>query len=201
MYSHSKANLFEFTGGLMLRNTPLNMNSIRSINLIISALLTLMDQKPYNKISISDITTKAGVVRSTFYAHFTTKEDVLSYHIFNIFNSKFESHHDSQKLKDSDFVKVYFKIWGEQIELLKLLQENDLLLILNQLDGHFELICKSHFSSNDTCLSEAAIKYSNAFYTDAMASVLKRWVKTGMKESIEEITDIFMELATYDYSS
>lgn len=173
MYSHIITNVFEFIGDLMLRHDPMNMNSKRSINLLIEALLALMNQKPYKKITISEITTQAGVVRSTFYAHFTTKEDVLSYHIFEIFKLKYESTRRKENLNDSAFIEHYFDIWGEQVDLLKQLNENDLLMILNQLDSHFEFICESYFSSDDTCLSKEAMKYANAFYADTLASILK----------------------------
>lgn len=184
----------------MLRQDPMNMNSIRSINLIIDALLALMNEKEYRKITISEITAKAGVVRSTFYAHFTTKEDVLSYHIFEIFKNKYTAYQMADGFKDSEFIKLYFEIWGEHVEFLKQLKENNLLMVLNQLDNHFEFICQSFLASSNSGLSKTAIKYANAFYADAMASVLRRWIITGMEETIEELTEVLIELVTYEYS-
>lgn len=61
----------------MLKQAPINMNAQRSIDLIVEALLKLMAHKAFDKISISELTREAGVVRNTFYAHFETKEDVL----------------------------------------------------------------------------------------------------------------------------
>jgi len=183
----------------MLRHNPINMNSKRSISLLTLALLDLMDKKDYKKISVSEITNHAGLVRSTFYAHFTSKEDIISNYLLEILQTKFSDYSSKGLLSDSDFIRGYFSMWGEQVDLLKKLMDNDLLLILNQLDTHFEVICHSYFSSQDTCLSQVTMKYANAFYADALASVLKQWVKTGMKESVEDLTDIFLELATYEY--
>ena len=50
----------------------------RSRKHLIEALLTLMQKKPLQKISVRDITEKAMVNRSTFYAHYTDKYDLFT---------------------------------------------------------------------------------------------------------------------------
>ena len=50
----------------------------RSRKHLIQALLTLMKDKPFQKISVRNITEEAMVNRSTFYAHFTDKYDLFS---------------------------------------------------------------------------------------------------------------------------
>lgn len=42
-----------------------------------TALLQLMEIKPLSRISITEITKKAGVSRITFYRHYTSKEDIF----------------------------------------------------------------------------------------------------------------------------
>lgn len=49
----------------------------RSRKYLIEALLMLMQDQPLQKISVRDITDKAMVNRSTFYAHFTDKYDLF----------------------------------------------------------------------------------------------------------------------------
>lgn len=41
------------------------------------ALLELIEERDYDRITIQDITDRADVGRSTFYSHFTSKEDLL----------------------------------------------------------------------------------------------------------------------------
>jgi AcrR family transcriptional regulator len=40
-------------------------------------MLKLMDEKPYEKISVRDITDKAGIARQTFYYNYDDKDDVV----------------------------------------------------------------------------------------------------------------------------
>lgn len=44
---------------------------------IYTAMLLLMEQKSYDKITVTDITKKAGVSRMSFYRNFDSKDDVL----------------------------------------------------------------------------------------------------------------------------
>ena len=49
----------------------------RTRTLLYDALIALIRCKPYDQITIEDILRKADVGRSTFYAHFTSKDDLL----------------------------------------------------------------------------------------------------------------------------
>ena len=44
-----------------------------------SSLLELMLEKDYSKISIGEIAKNAGVDRSSYYRHFKSKEDIISF--------------------------------------------------------------------------------------------------------------------------
>ena len=48
--------------------------------------MLLLDEKPYGKISISDITKKAGIARQTFYRNYHNKDDIVSEYLMNTFN-------------------------------------------------------------------------------------------------------------------
>ena len=52
-------------------------SSIRSKQMIKEALLSLMIEKPFDRISITDIVKKADINRGTFYAHYANTSDVL----------------------------------------------------------------------------------------------------------------------------
>ncbi len=52
-------------------------SSLRSKALIKRALLEMMQEKVFEKISVSDIVRKADINRGTFYAHFKDPQDVM----------------------------------------------------------------------------------------------------------------------------
>jgi AcrR family transcriptional regulator len=52
--------------------------SQRTRRLVIAAMMDLLLEKRYSAISVQDILDRAGIGRSTFYAHYFDKEDVLA---------------------------------------------------------------------------------------------------------------------------
>ena len=46
----------------------------------INALLSLMEKKPYNQISVSELSELAEYDRRTYYRYFTSKDDILFSH-------------------------------------------------------------------------------------------------------------------------
>ena len=67
----------------------------RTKKLLSMALLDIMEDTPFNKISVNDICEKAMVHRATFYNHFYDKEDLFNYILGEIqeemFNKSVES--------------------------------------------------------------------------------------------------------------
>ena len=55
---------------------------------IFEALMLLMDEKPYDKITVSDIADKAGVARPTFYRNFDDKDEVVLEYLNNSFSTE-----------------------------------------------------------------------------------------------------------------
>ena len=56
---------------------PANSRAVRTRAQIDSAFAMLLHCRSYDNMRVSDITKKAGVGRATFYAHFTSKDDLL----------------------------------------------------------------------------------------------------------------------------
>ena len=68
---------------------------------IYRAFAECLTEKNYSALSVEDILRKAGVSRSTFYAHFKTKDDVLDSILRNTFHHVFS--HSLQQEDTHDF--------------------------------------------------------------------------------------------------
>jgi len=73
----------------------------KTTNSIYRAFGECLKEKDYASLSVEDILRKAGVSRSTFYAHFKTKDDVLDSVSRNIFHHVFS--HSLQQEETHDF--------------------------------------------------------------------------------------------------
>jgi AcrR family transcriptional regulator len=64
----------------------------RSRQLLTQALVSLLETMPFQSIAVSDITRQARVNRSTFYAHFVDKYDLLNYLVRRDFQETIAQH-------------------------------------------------------------------------------------------------------------
>ncbi|SIS04054.1 transcriptional regulator, TetR family [Peribacillus simplex] len=80
----------------------------RTQNLLRDALIELIDEKEYEKITIQDITTRAVVNRATFYRHYLDKDDLLSKSIDTVLKNMFgEASKFFSVSKDVDELQKY----------------------------------------------------------------------------------------------
>ncbi len=71
----------------------MNKKEEKTIALILEAFERLLEKKTYSEISVSDIILESTVSRSTFYAHFKKKDDVLKSVCVSIFEHAFSNNH------------------------------------------------------------------------------------------------------------
>lgn len=62
-------------------------SAIRSKRLIVNALVDLLQEKPLDKITVTDVVNRAQINRGTFYAHFSDIPNVIHHLIMGIFST------------------------------------------------------------------------------------------------------------------
>jgi AcrR family transcriptional regulator len=60
-----------------MRRAKTDRRSLRTRQMLMGAMVELMRQKRYDSITVQEIADRANIGRSTFYAHFTDKDDLL----------------------------------------------------------------------------------------------------------------------------
>ena len=98
-----------------------NRQILRTKSWIFEAVMLLMDEKPYSKITVSDITEKAGIARQTFYYNYTDKDDVVFEYLTNTFNTELMSmEKNSKDAKQNAIVLMFdYKYMNDHQKLLK----------------------------------------------------------------------------------
>jgi AcrR family transcriptional regulator len=95
----------------MLKRKKLpNRQVERTCSWIFEAILLLLDEKPYNKITVSDITAKAGIARQTFYRNFRDKDEVIIQYFANIFISEFMTVENIENKNKHENILLTFNI-------------------------------------------------------------------------------------------
>lgn len=68
-----------------------DLRVVRTRRLLSEALFTLLEEQPFEKITVMDICNKAMVHRATFYNHFEDKEHLIEYAIDEIKEALFSA--------------------------------------------------------------------------------------------------------------
>lgn len=81
-----------------------------------TSLLKLLSEKPYSKITITEITSTAQLARRTFYRNFDSKEDILDLYIQTLFGEYVNLLKEEKILKIYNVAKIYFDFWYKHLD-------------------------------------------------------------------------------------
>lgn len=92
-----------------------------------NALMALMQEKPYQKISIYEITRRAYVSRTTFYNHFNDKDDIIRYLLEDIFRPLTMMAATDPRRPFREYLLVYLEIVKRSGAFFLLLRQNGII--------------------------------------------------------------------------
>ena len=144
------------------------------------ALMYLMSEKPFESISISEITKRAGVSRTAFYRNYTSKEDVIR-EIGKYVIDQLVSILDNIKTAGDvhDRLVEFFEKIKEHKEQVELLVKGDVSLKL--------LFPNAHIMENVIPAKTQSEHYRMVAVDSALVGVVKEWITNGCDLSPEEM--------------
>lgn len=147
-----------------------------------TALITLMSQKPFEKITISELVRRSGVSRTAFYRNYNTKEDILN-EVGEVFKEVLPAAFaDGRFLKDPrGWYHSFFRIIKENASTFRLLLQAH---ILNTSVFKASNLIKMLDRSTD-----ASAHYTFLAWEGALSTITIQWFEDGMKESIDFMAD------------
>ena len=169
-------------------NQSQNPSAVRSKQQIIDALLKLMEDYPYNEISVKQIVMETDLVRKTFYRNFSSKDDVLNAYI----NQEIYEYTQALLEKPEDPLAVIFAFCERNRKLLALLHKNNMLYILllrlNEVIPMINDTTDMRENPFKLLIGELEPDYLIAFNVGAIWNVIFfKWVERGMKEPLEDV--------------
>lgn len=159
------------------------------------ALITLMQEKAFETITVQEVLDRAHVSRSTFYTHYSDKDDLLmsdAEEFFEALSMALSEHGDKS---DRVFpAKEFFTHLADVQPFYKALvksgkfQEN-----MELARGHFARGIERRLSELPRGKSIPANERSAIAFTHAGAllSLLAWWLDHGMRETPEQMDDLF----------
>ena len=175
-----------------MKNAGLKKYSKRSLftrQCIGEALIVLLDEVPYDQITISMICKKAGISRMTFYHYFCTKNDIMNNYIYEIFAS-FQCHISypitMEIIRDYKHILQAILFFGQYASfVLTLRRSGQYCLLLDNVNRYFEEVVVPSYSGP---------LYDLYFYSGALLNAFVMWEESGKKETPEELAAIMCRL-------
>ncbi len=167
-------------------------NNVLSREYLSDALLKLMEIKPYADITITDICSKAGVSRMTYYRNYNSKEEIVVDY-FEMVGLKYIDQVLNLNLTSlQQFAVQAFRYYRENNQFIMLLNEASLTnLILDSFNKNFSNIATNIFEEN---LNLPHRRYGVYFFAGALYNIFTQWAKSGMEETDEEMASIITAL-------
>ena len=168
------------------------------------AILSLLEKKPFEYITVSEVCETAKVNRSTFYLHYENTWDLLkeaTAYVLDDFNSYFSvdtdnitaiiSDCDLQDLKFINekylhpylsFIKENQRVFSAMLSQPKAFGTTDIFQRL--FDNIFKpILDRFHYPRDEQ-------NYVMMFYLNGITAIITEWLKDGCQKSIEDISAI-----------
>lgn len=167
---------------------------------IFIAFEKLLTEKRYEHITVQDIIENADISRSTFYAHFETKDDLLKSTCQNLFDHIFEDHPVSEDSHDfsagsstlrTRLTHILYHLHDDRklYERIFACESADLFWAYFKIQ-FVELLRKYDLGKNAEKLLVPDDFFLN-YYCSAFIETVKWWFGTGLKTAPEELALFF----------
>ncbi len=165
-----------------------NRIALESQHHIADALLLLLEDTPFEQISVTRLCREAGVSRQTFYTLFDSREDVVIFQLKSACCCKSRLHSALHSRDGFLFSMADYMVTNRG--LLTLLYQNHLMHCFydSQYEGFMEC------SSAGPGLSQRDQAYMADFLASALTSCARTYVSRGGQESVDELTHIIRDL-------
>lgn len=173
------------------------------------ALISLMEEKGFEALTVNDLCESADLNRGTFYNHYQDKDALLKSFEDEVIEgliATFQSEAKKLSIKDLTAYKLKKKPLPVLVELFEYLHaEGDFLHAVLGPGGDICFGPRVQEVVGDILITSILhdkyredptpfVQYYIAYFTSAYLGIITRWVETGMKESTEEMALIAMRL-------
>jgi hypothetical protein len=162
------------------------------------ALTVLMEEKPYRKIKVAEITDRARVARPTFYLHFKSKDELMLSVIDEFLTQFFEDLDEYlEGFPDNSKVMLQFVLeeMAKHANTIQMIIKADRESLLLELFRQYMDIATKRLAVNKRFSVNAdALKYAGDILAGSAFLLSINWVKEGMPHSPNVMSQFYFEM-------
>ena len=168
-------------------------SAARSRKLIVDALADLLQEKPLEKITVTDVVARADINRGTFYAHYRDIPDVVDYLIQQTFSSILDalSSQDDPAANISHTLLAQIQtILEEDLNLYKKILRSN---VAPQMQNRLVAIVEEYFLQNADLYyrgNRQDFEIAIRFCAGGLCNLYRDWFSGKLPFSLNELTQI-----------
>ena len=169
-------------------------------NAIFRAFTSLLEAKSYSSITVQDIIQKADIGRSTFYAHFDTKDELLKGLCAEIFDHVFsavvpqEKAHDfsgSDVTIDQQLTHILYHLAENRHYIKGILSRESGELFMDYFKQRLKEVFTEHLEPE---LEDVPDQYVLHHMVSSFAEAVRWWLRDNPDYTPEEISDFYLKV-------
>ncbi|MFD1417585.1 TetR/AcrR family transcriptional regulator [Companilactobacillus keshanensis] len=155
-----------------------------------NALMSILQTKPFNKITVKNVVDECGLTRQTFYNHFGDMYELVEWTCLQAIKESLQDNSD-------------YDHWQKGLyKLMLAIKKNSLLVNNMQRSQNRDILVKYIYKIINNYVITVVEKQSYGlniaqddknfvahFYSLAFMAIIVEWVKNGMKADPEEVSD------------
>lgn len=150
------------------------------------ALIRLMREKAFEKITVKEIADAAGVGRATWFRNYTSKSDALTFKLVRAWDRWADEH--AVTVRDRFTLKNATDFFQFNYELRHVIEVIYSANMQSSVYDAFYQVMKPQYGAN------AQECYHARFYSYGLFGLLDEWVKRGFQETPKEMVTIFYQI-------
>jgi len=179
-----------------MQSTKEDRRILRTRRMIDEAMMTLLEEKPFNEINVTELCEKADINRNTFYAHYEKPLDVLKHLEDTMMDQITEALSDSD-ISENVTEKALSVLEGNK-RLTKILHSDHTGSDFSE--KIFQLANTRALSVAETRASRLSPAYESMLSHFAIAggtAVVKYWAENDFQESSRDIAEFIHHVTCY----
>ena len=176
-----------------VQEKKLNAGRVRSMNKIVSALLELISEGPYDAITVTEICGRANVARKTFYRSFDSKDAVISYRLADMIN-ELGAKFDFAETESRELLTDCFEYLKNNRSFAAMFADTGLYPLLIKEIMAFVQIAYDYSLHNSASFEPTYAEFYNKFTAVGFISIVQTWVTSDFKLSTPMLVSLTRRL-------
>ena len=168
--------------------------------LLKTALIELMQEKTFDKVTIKELCEKADLNRTTFYLHYNNQRDVLDDIEKDLMDKT------SAFLKASNNTSQIVNLIEEFLKYIQNDKQTFKTMLVNNPDGNFQM---EFINQSLSCISENLPVYKDqtttgyvlSFIMHGSLSIIIKWLESDCNPEAKDIAQLLFKLSNDIYAS